>query len=195
MNQRKKARAGMSRRVRKLRLQGQISVLRYGATLMPKQPSAAKCKPGCHRFCLRECGGGPHRTQRGVTLIELLCVVCIIGILFSMLMPTLAKVYRRAKAMSEEWDEGAVASMLAAEVRAYCAAHRVYQFDSKADFAEKCSLGPKCRDWINAARTEFVPFNNLDATNKTVVTFHYGRNHSHTEAFSKGQLTLPPPER
>jgi type II secretory pathway pseudopilin PulG len=125
-------------------------------------------------------------------LIELLCVVAIIGILFSMLMPALAKAYRRVRAMSEEFDEGAVASMLVAEVRGYAAAHRVYQFDSKDDFANKVGLAPKCHDWINASHTEFVPFNNLDDTNKVVITFHYGRNYSQTEAFSKGRLTLPP---
>jgi len=134
-------------------------------------------------------------TQPGVTLIELLCVVAIIAILFSMLMPALAKAYRRVRAMSEEFDEGAVAAMLVAEVRGYAAAHRVYQFDSKDDFANKCGLAPKCHDWINASHTEFVPFNNLDDTNKIVVTFHFGRNYSHTEAFSKGRLTLPPPDR
>src|SRR5262249_14012404 len=147
-------------RVRKYRSRGQINVRRYGTTLMRKQSST-----------------DPHQTQQGVTLIELLCVVAIIAILFSMLMPVLAKAYRRVRAMSEEFDEGAVASMLVAEVRGYCAAHRVYQFDSKDDFANKCGLAPKCHDWINASRTEFVPFNNLDPTNKIVVTFHYGRNY------------------
>jgi hypothetical protein len=88
-----------------------------------------------------------------------------------------------------------VASMLVKEVRGYCSSHPAYQFNNKDELADKCRLGPKCRDWIYASRTEFVPFNNLDPTNKVIVTFHFGRNYAHTDIFDKGVLTLPPPER
>ena len=42
------------------------------------------------------------------TLIELLCVIAIISILAAMLLPVVSRVYRRAKAMSEEMEEPAV---------------------------------------------------------------------------------------
>lgn len=129
--------------------------------------------------------------KRGVTLIELLCVIVIIGILAAMLLPVVARVYRRAKAMSEEVEESEVAERLRHEVRNYCAAHPPYQFDSKTDFADKCVLAPKCREWIDASATVFVPFNHLDPTNKVVVSFHYGRKYSYTDNFTKGDLTLP----
>jgi len=124
------------------------------------------------------------------TLIELLCVITIIGILVSMLLPVVSRVYRRAKAMSEEVEEPEIAERLRHAVRNYCAGHTPYQFDSKADFADKCGLVPKCRQWIETSYTVFVPFNNLDSTNKVVVSFHYGNKYARTDNFTKGDLTV-----
>jgi prepilin-type N-terminal cleavage/methylation domain-containing protein len=124
------------------------------------------------------------------TLIELLCVIAIIGILLSMLLPTFSRAYRKAKAMSEEFEEEAVADLLRHEVRNYCAGHAQYRFDNKTDLETKCNLQSKCREWIEASPTVFVPFNYQDPTNKVVVSFHYGRRNARTEDFTRGELTL-----
>jgi hypothetical protein len=107
-----------------------------------------------------------------------------------MLLPVVVRVYRRAKAMSEEVEEPEVADRLRLAARNYCGVHVQYQFDSKTDFEDKCGLAPKCRQWMETSYTVFVPFNNLDSTNKVVVTFHYGNNYSHTDNFTKGDLTV-----
>ena len=117
--------------------------------------------------------------------------MAIIGILASLLLPAASRVYRRAKAMSEEVEESAVAELLRQEVRNYCAGHAQYQFGTKADLADKCGLDPKCRQWIDTSATVFVPFNHLDPTNKIVVSFHYGRKYTYTDEFTKGDLTIP----
>lgn len=128
--------------------------------------------------------------RAGVTLIELLCVIAIIAILASLMLPALSRGYRRAKAMAEEVEEEEIADRLRHEVRNYCTSHTNYQFSTKEDFKEQCQLDPKCRDWIDKSHTEFVPFNHLDATNKVVVSFHYGRKYSCTADFTKGDLTI-----
>jgi prepilin-type N-terminal cleavage/methylation domain-containing protein len=128
----------------------------------------------------------------GVTLIELMCVIAIIAILASLLLPAVASAYSRVKGMAEEWDAPEVANMLRHESRNYCAAHPRYNFDSKSDFADKCALAPKCRDWVEASRTEFVPFSYLDPTNTIVLSVHIGRRHATLYAFTKEDLSVRP---
>lgn len=125
-------------------------------------------------------------------MIELLCVMAIIAILASLLLPAIFRAYNRVSGMAEEWEAPEIAHSLVRETRNYCAAHPQFDFATKSDFAEKCDLMPKCRDWVQAARTDFVPFSHLSATNEIVLSVHIGRNHRTLYAFSKGDLSIRP---
>jgi prepilin-type N-terminal cleavage/methylation domain-containing protein len=142
------------------------------------------------------CSEGDNRcAARGVSLVELLCVIAIIAIVASLLLPTVARAYNRVRSMSEEWEGPGIIQMLVHESRRYCTANPQFKFASKSDYADQCGFAPKCRDWLQASTTDFVPFSRLDPTNKVVLTFHFGRKHALVSALNVAELTIIPPER
>ena len=128
-------------------------------------------------------------------MIELLCVCAIIAILASLLLPAVYRAFARVNGFAQEMEVDTIARMLEHETQNYCVTHPRYQFGSKSDFVDKCGLAPKCKDWVQASATEFVPFTYLDPTNLVVLTFHYGRNRTRVYAFNVGELCTRPPER
>jgi prepilin-type N-terminal cleavage/methylation domain-containing protein len=137
-------------------------------------------------------GGDRHGADTGVTLIELLCVMTIIAILSSLLLPAVFRAYDRIKGQADEMEAPTIAHMLEHETRSYCAAHPQYQFDSKSDLVDKCVLATKCRHWVQASSTEFVPFAYLDSTNKIVLSVHIGPRQRTLYQFTKGDLSVRP---
>jgi type II secretory pathway pseudopilin PulG len=128
-------------------------------------------------------------------LIELLCVMCILSILASLHLPAVFRAYSRAKGFAEEFEVEEIASLLLHQSREYCAAHAQFQFASKTDYADKCHFWPKCRSWIEASATEFVPFGYLTPTNLIVLQVHLGPRHRTLYSYTSGDLSVRPPER
>jgi prepilin-type N-terminal cleavage/methylation domain-containing protein len=135
-------------------------------------------------------GGARLGARRGVTLIELLCVMAIIAVLASLLLPAVTRAYLRIKGKAEELEAPRVAHMLQHETRNYCTAHLQYQFTDKTDFANKCGLAPRPRDWVLAPSTDFVPFGYQDPTNKMVLAVHLGPRRTTVYAFTIGDLAM-----
>ena len=138
---------------------------------------------------------GRARGRGAVTLIELLCVVAILSILMSMLLPTVGRAYRRVRGQVEEWEAPETAHLLRTKAQDYCVAHPRYRFRDKQDFVRKCDFHPKCRDWLEARQTEFVPFDFTLPETNIVLTVHIGRKHATLYAFTKGELSVRPEAR
>ncbi len=136
-----------------------------------------------------------RRSCAAVTLIELLCVIAILAILASLLLPAVFRAYERVKGTAEEFEAPEIAHMLRSETRAYCTSQPKYSFASKAELVEKCHLASKCADWVRASATEFTPFGYLDASNAIVLTVHIGRRHATTYSFTKADLSIQPEGR
>jgi prepilin-type N-terminal cleavage/methylation domain-containing protein len=139
---------------------------------------------------VKRCGPLLPRVAAGVTLVELLCVMSILAILASLLLPAVARAYGRARGFAEEFEAPEVASMLCHSTRNYCTANPQFQFTSKTDLADKCRLASKCRGWIEAGATEFIPFNYLTPTDQLVLQVHFGPTHLYS--FTRGDLSTWP---
>lgn len=118
--------------------------------------------------------------------------MAIISVLASLLLPAIFRAYSRVRGMTEEWEAPEIAYLLRSQARRYCGANPQFHFASKPDFVAKCGFSPKCRDWVEARTTEFVPFTFLDPTNEIVLSVHIGRRHATLYAFSKEELSARP---
>jgi prepilin-type N-terminal cleavage/methylation domain-containing protein len=114
-----------------------------------------------------------HNDRTGFSLIELLCVMVIICILASMMLPAMAKALRKARGLTEHLGNPTGVQVQIQEVTAqytpYRAAHPNHSKLSRKAFIHELRLSAAAEAWLNLKSVEYLPFAGADPTNQAAI--------------------------
>lgn len=130
---------------------------------------------------------------RGVTLIELLCVLAIIGVLVSLFLGPVGRAMEKSRRFRSEMEIPAHVERLTDGMRKFAAAHAAYQcpdLDALILFARP---GGPTERWLRNAGTKFTPFQQDSPTDLVVIQVRYPtREGVAWMPLTKGELTARP---
>jgi prepilin-type N-terminal cleavage/methylation domain-containing protein len=144
---------------------------------------------------LVESGRRSARRRRGFSLIELLCVMAIIGILVGLMMGPIGRAFRKARGFKAEMETPAHVERLTDGMRKFAAAHSAWSCPDLEALLTFAKPGGPTERWIKGAQATLVPFRHDTPVDAIVLTLDLPAGSSDKVlryAFTKGDLTIAP---
>jgi prepilin-type N-terminal cleavage/methylation domain-containing protein len=132
----------------------------------------------------------------GVTLIELLCVMGIIGILMSMMAPAAFKALKKARQLAGEIEAPAFQDEIQRKYTPYRLANPQHPALDRNAFIAACVLSPKAAAWLRGSDVQFFPFSGASAPTTLVIEQRLKviPNQPQVTRYTVVDLLLPEPE-